>query len=135
MPQHADILFGFDVGRKKTGLAIGNQITGGARPLAILYGELDKQLDAAAAYVDKWGPQGMVVGLPTHMDGTTHAMTKISRRFADRLKERFLLPVQFADERLSSAVANQRPDVPTDSTAAAIILQAWLDSCNSKTPL
>jgi len=57
--------------------------------------------------VREWRPERLVVGLPLAMDGSEHDMTRRARRFARRLEARFRLPVELADERLSSAAAEE----------------------------
>ena len=127
------VILAFDVGRKKTGIAVGNRISGGARPLGIVYGDTARQFTAIDAYMEEWRPGGLVVGLPTHADGTPHNMTARARRFAHTLQSRFSLPVQFADERHSTQRAREcskgnKGQEDVDATAAALILQDWLDS-------
>lgn len=128
MPPASNILLGFDVGRKKTGIAVGNLLTGGARPLATARGNGEQQLQIIAAHVREWQPGRMIVGLPTRGDGRAHAMTAASRRFAARLGGAFSLPVEFVDERLTSAAARRLNPPDLDAAAAAIILQDWLDA-------
>ena len=65
-------------------------------------------------------------------------MTRLARKFADRLERRFGLPVAFADERLTSRDAdarlresghNSRTAKPVrDAVAAQLILQTWFES-------
>ena len=60
-------------------------------------------------------------------------MTARAERFGRQLEGRFGLPVKFADERFTSAVAqdalrpNRKNKAKIDAAAAALILQAWLD--------
>jgi putative Holliday junction resolvase len=80
----------------------------------------------------------LLVGLPTHADGTPHAMTDRARRFAVELRGRFPVPVAFADERfttkhalskLREAGASSRArEAARDSLSAQIMLQAYLDA-------
>lgn len=122
------IVLGFDVGKTKTGLALGNRISGGARPLGIVRGDRAAQVAAIAATVREWQPGMLVVGLPVHIDGAAHRMTERARRFGDALGAAFALPVAFADERRSTQLARQTAGGgEVDDRAAAIILQQWLD--------
>jgi putative Holliday junction resolvase len=81
----------------------------------------------------------LVVGLPTHLDGSEHAMTARCRRFANQLHGRYGLPVALVDERLSSAEAEERLSEAghhgwrkqkprLDSAAAQIILLQYFES-------
>ncbi len=49
----------------------------------------------------------LVVGLPTHADGTEHELTRLSQRFARRLEGRFKINVTLVDERYTSLAASE----------------------------
>jgi putative Holliday junction resolvase len=123
-----DIVFGFDFGIKRIGIAMGNTLTGHAQPLSVI-----KAIDNAArfaqigALVDQWRPARLVVGEPRHPDGAEHEMTLRCRRFANQLHGRFNLPVELVDERYSSAVIQSKRGEVIDDKAAAIILQQYFD--------
>lgn len=133
-------LFGFDVGTKVVGVAVGNRLTGTARALAAIpvrNGEPDWQ--ALDLLRREWLPAELVVGLPLDNDGKEQPMTRTARRFAERLAERYGLPIAFADERMSSQEAarrfaaaraagtRKRSDVKSiDAEAAAVILESHL---------
>ncbi len=103
--------------------------------------ESARRFAAIAALIAEWKPQRLVVGLALAMDGTEHAVTARCRRFAHQLEGRFGLPVALADERLSSASAEQtlreagkggrKHKHLAHSLAAQIVLQAWLDEGGS----
>jgi putative Holliday junction resolvase len=133
-------IFGFDVGTKLVGVAIGNRLTSSARALAAIAvrdGEPDwVRLDGLQR---EWQPDTFVVGLPVTLSGEEQPMTRTARRFAARLTERYGVAVAFADERNSSKEAARRfadaravglkrkRDAATiDADAAAVILEAWL---------
>ncbi len=128
----------FDFGTKRIGVAVGNSISGTAQPLTTLHGEQSAQRFAAIArLISEWQPAALVVGLPSHDDGTPHDLTRLCRRFAQRLKGRFNLPTILVDERYTSAAASsqlaavgirgikQKPLL--DQVAAQQILQAYFD--------
>jgi putative holliday junction resolvase len=133
-------LFGFDVGTKIVGVAVGNRLTGTARALAavpVRDGEPDwHALDTLRR---DWLPAELVVGLPLDNEGKEQPMTRTARRFAERISERYALPVAFADERMSSQEAarrfaagraagtRKRSDAKSiDAEAAAVILESYL---------
>lgn len=101
----------FDYGEKRIGTAIGDTITGTARPLATL----TEGLEAAARLVAEWRPQALVVGLPLNEDGSEQSITTKARAFARELEARCQLTVHFADERYSSRAAD---DVLRDARAS-----------------
>lgn len=132
------ILLGFDFGTKRIGVAVGNSISCTARPLITLHGEHNGQRFAAIGeLIREWEPSALVVGLPSHDDGTPHELTRLCRRFAQRLKGRFNLPTILVDERYTSTAASsqltemgvrgikQKPLL--DQVAAQQILQAYFD--------
>jgi putative Holliday junction resolvase len=151
----ADTVLAFDFGLRRIGVAVGNRLTGGARPLAVVQGDNDSQrFEAIGRLISEWTPQRLVVGHPRHPDGAAHAMTARSERFARQLEGRFRLPVTLVDERYSSAeaeaqdrdararasagrgragsagnAAHQRRHASLDAEAAAIILrQYWSEA-------
>jgi putative Holliday junction resolvase len=123
-----ELVFGFDFGIKRIGIAMGNTLTGQSQPLTVI-----KAIDNAArfgqigALIAHWGPARLVVGEPFHPDGAEHEMTLRCRRFANQLHGRFGLPVTLVDERYSSAVIPARRGEVIDALAASIILQQYFD--------
>jgi putative Holliday junction resolvase len=126
-------LLGFDYGRLRTGVAVGQTLTGTASALITLQARNNRpDWDGIDKLIREWQPDGLVVGVPVHMDGTEQEMTAAARKFGRQLKARYNLPVYEADERLSSAEAEQnlggtQDKAAIDREAARLILQAWLD--------
>ena len=135
-------LLGFDFGTRRIGVAVGQMVTSTARPLTTLDnrdGGPDWQ--TITDLVETWWPVALVVGLPFHMDGSEHTITRLARRFGNRLAGRYRLPVHVVDEHLSSVTAQQQlatrqgghPDKgEVDRIAASVILQTWLDQQGSQ---
>jgi putative Holliday junction resolvase len=135
----------FDFGAKRIGVATGETLLGNAHPLTVIHAESnDDRMAAIGRLVDEWQPVQLVVGLPTHADGTPHEMTRLATKFGERLQRRFHLPVSYADERLTSVDAearlretgrNSRTAKPLlDAVAAQLILQTWFESPSHVTP-
>lgn len=129
----------FDFGEARIGVAMGSTELGIPHPLeTIAFEDNERRFVRIGQLIAEWAPQSLVVGLPCHMDGAEHAMTRLARKFANRLHGRFALPVFLVDERLSSAAASsaldeaglrgrkQKPAL--DQVAAMQILQGWLDA-------
>jgi len=138
VPVRAGALLAFDFGTRRIGVAVGERGTGLAHPLATIATERTSDRFAAVqALIDEWHPEQLVVGLPSHADGTPHAMTALARRFARRLEGRFGLPVVMIDERYStqaasdlmreSGVSARKQRYTRDQIAAQLLLQAYLD--------
>lgn len=120
------LVLGFDFGTKRIGVAIANSVTREARPLATVANTgMAARWAAIGELVHEWQPAHLVVGIPRHPDGAAHAMTARCERFARQLEGRFGLPVARVDERYSSVASSGAGDL--DATAAAVILQQWLD--------
>ena len=115
----------FDYGVKRIGIAVGNSYSRLAQPLKTLQNKnIDETFNAIQKLVKEWEVNVFVVGLPTHPDGAEHEMTRRVKRFGNQLNGRLNLPVQWVDERYSSAVAeDQLGDV--DSQAAVLILEQY----------
>jgi len=130
------ILFGFDFGLKRIGIAIGQTVTKTARPLeTIRANNGEPQWDVIYKLIQKWHPHALVVGIPLNMDGTDQPITERARQFASALHERCQLPVHEMDERLTTKAARERlfleggykalQDGQVDQVAAQLILQNW----------
>ena len=129
------VLLGFDYGTKRIGVAVGQTLTGSARPLTIVRARDGKpDWEAISRLIAEWQPAALVVGLPVHMDGTEHERTARARRFGNQLAGRYNLPVHRVDERLTSYEAELelraqgKSGEALDAVAAQLILQSWLDT-------
>lgn len=102
-------VLGFDFGTKYIGVAIGQELTGSASPLgSVKANDGIPNWDNIEKYLKEWQPDIVVVGLPLNMDGTEQPMTKSAKKFGNRIHGRFGLPVEFQDERLTTADAKER---------------------------
>ena len=116
----------FDFGTRRVGVATGNSLTRTATPLTTVAVEGEARMAAIAALITEWRPAALVVGVPRHPDGATHANTERARRFGRQLKARFGLPVHEVDERYTTTDARRTGAVDLDAAAAAIILEQHL---------
>ncbi|MCB9838323.1 MAG: Holliday junction resolvase RuvX [Phycisphaeraceae bacterium] len=131
-----------DLGDKRTGLAVGDDLTGIVTPREVLsiprLPAPDRLLDAIAARIDEFGPDELVLGLPLNMDGSEGPQAKAVREFGAALAERSGLEVRYQDERLTSAEAewtlagsgrtHGQKKALRDALAAAAILRDYLDA-------
>jgi len=132
---------GFDYGARRLGVAVGESVTGSARPLTTLDctdGEPDWH--AVAHLVGEWQPQALVVGRPCHADETASDSTEGAEQLAQALKTHTGLAVAMIDERLSSHEASERlrergytsgrtaDRRALDAVAAEVILESWFAS-------
>jgi len=131
-------ILAFDFGTRHVGVAVGDSETRLAHALGAFdaVGNASRMAEIGRR-VREWRPSKFVVGLPLALDGSEHAMSARARRFARQLAARFGLPVALADERLSSASAEEglreagrggrKHKQCVHGEAARIILQSYLD--------
>lgn len=128
-----------DLGDKRTGLALGDDVTRLVSPVKVLdvpRGPL--LLDALAKAVDEQRPDAVVIGLPINMDGTEGPAAKSTREFAGQIQSHIQLEVHFQDERLTSYAAEQHLNQSgrtrkekkqlRDALAACEVLKDFLDA-------
>ena len=141
----AGTVLAFDFGEKRIGVAVGDLALRIAHPLETIEAEENaRRFARIQTLLDEWVPCRLVVGLPMHPDGTEHELTRLSRRFAQRLEGRFRLPVSLVDERFTSVAAESRLRETgargesvrknLDAAAACQILQSWFDSAVPPAP-
>ncbi|HMC79242.1 MAG TPA: Holliday junction resolvase RuvX [Acidimicrobiia bacterium] len=133
-------ILGLDPGERRIGVAMA--VPGGsmALPLTVLDATGD-WASALAELVAEHRVAGIVVGLPISLSGSEGAAAARAREFAAGVGQRLGLPVHLVDERLSTVAAGRalaqagargrragRKSGAVDRSAAAVILQAWLDS-------
>jgi len=96
----------FDFGTKRTGVAVGDFETRLAHPLATITAADNRTRFAAIdRLIAEWRPVLLLVGQPTHADGSEHPVGKLAGRFAQRLRGRFGIHTELVDERLTSVEA------------------------------
>ncbi len=138
-PDVAGTVLAFDFGEKRIGVATGETMLKVAHPLTTINAEENEaKFTQIRLLIGEWRPALLIVGLPMHMDGESHAMTSLSKKFAQRLEGRFNLPVVMVDERLSSAEASRnlraagvsgiKQKAMLDAVAAQSILQSYFDA-------
>lgn len=142
-PEIQGTVLAFDFGEKRIGVAMGETMLKLAHPLQTIESEKnDEKFAAIEKLLAEWRPSLLVVGLPTFLDGSSHELTHLAKKFAQRLEGRFRLPVAMVDERLSSAEAAQRLAETgirgraqkefLDACAAQTILQSYFDQLKER---
>ena len=97
----------------------------------------EKDLEHLAQIIADNKVKKVVFGLPLNMDGTKGVRVEKTEAFADKLKAKCNVEIDYYDERLSSVTAEEilieagvrrekRKEV-IDKLAATIILQSYLD--------
>jgi putative holliday junction resolvase len=130
-----------DYGARRVGLAVSDPTATIATPLEVLVRRAGKRppVQAVADIAAAHEVEHIVVGLPLTLAGDESDWTREVRAFGDSLAERTGLGVTFADERLTSVVAERavrslglrkrerEQKQRVDAAAAVVILQAYLD--------
>ncbi len=139
MPATPETILAFDFGLRRIGVAVGQQVTASANPLAVMQNSEDgPDWTAIERLVREWQPARFIVGMPTSADGSPSEISDHVAGFIGELA-RFDLPIETEDERYSSLEAREllkfgraqglrgriRKEM-IDSTAAALIAQRWL---------
>ena len=137
------VRIGLDVGEARIGVAVCDELGLVASPRTVIHSRgWHSDIARVGELVSEVGAGEIVVGLPVNMNGTLGPAAARVEEFCRRLREFVSVPVVTWDERLSTAQASRvlieadlsrkrRRDV-VDKTAAAIILQAYLDSPASR---
>lgn len=132
---------GLDVGSKTVGVAISDPLGFTAQGLEIIPIDEEKSefgLERLAELVTTYKVEKFVVGLPKNMNNTSGPRVEASQAYGELIKERFGLPVEYQDERLTTVQAErmlveqadlsrQKRKKVIDKLAAQLILQNYLD--------
>jgi putative Holliday junction resolvase len=130
---------GVDLGTRRIGVAVSD--SGGrvatAHTVLERTGDVAADQAALAAVVAELAAEAVVVGLPLSLDGTAGPATRWAKAEARALAAAVAVPLHLHDERLTTVTASRRPSTggrrprrkrPVDDTAAAVLLQSWLDA-------
>jgi len=129
-------ILGLDVGDKRIGVSLADGLL--AIPLTVIdrTGE-GANLEQLLALAREHGVERIVVGLPLSMNGSIGRQAEKVISFSRALSKSTNVPIDTWDERLSTVAAERqlldaglkrgKRRMRRDATAAAIILQAYLD--------
>lgn len=132
---------GLDVGSRTVGVAVSDLLGWTAQGVEIIRINEDEAqfgLDRVAELVKEYDVTNFVVGLPKNMNNSLGPRAEASQAYGKLLTERFGLPVDFIDERLTTVEAErmlisqantsrQKRKKVIDKLAAVMILQNYLD--------
>ena len=133
---------GLDVGDRRIGVAVSDPLAMTAQPHEVVE-RRGARVDILALMEKLQGFEiaSFVAGLPLEMSGNEGFQVERVRTFCERLEKTTGIPVAYQDERLTSVqserllesagVRRERRRGLLDKMAAALILQAWLDSRSS----
>jgi len=132
-------ILGLDVGDKTIGVAVSDELLLTAQNLTVIK-RVSKKEDflQLKKIIEDYNIGKVVVGLPKNMNGTIGERGETSISFAEKIKNKFGIPIELWDERLTTVSAERvlleadlsrkkRKEV-IDKVAASFILQSYLDA-------
>jgi putative Holliday junction resolvase len=130
-------LLALDLGEKRVGVALSDELWITVRPLPFLHRTNWKQLlGAVADLLQRFDAQALVIGLPLNLDGTEGNAAVEAKRLARNFELSVKVPVYLQDERLTSHEAEETLRAAgrsgnalhqeVDGEAAAIILRDFI---------
>lgn len=144
-PQVVGRLLALDLGQKRIGVAVSDELWITVRPLSALRRTNWKELlRAVAELLQGFDARGIVIGLPLNLDGSEGEAAIQARQLARNFELSLKVPVYFQDERLTSHEAEESLRATgyaeseirghVDSQAAAIILRDFIVNHSSVEP-
>ena len=132
-------ILAIDHGTRRMGIAISDELKTIAQPLVYIPAEpFPDFLVRLTELLREKEADLVLIGMPRNMDGTYGPAAEKVRDFIAKLKQTITVPIKIWDERLTSAQANRvliqtqtrrdKRKEKVDQTAAAILLQSYLDS-------
>jgi len=131
---------GLDVGAKRIGVAVSDELGLTAQPVLTLERKRNPREDlrSLARLARRFGVAGIVVGRPLHLSGEQSPQADKTEAFAAHLGELTGIPIHLWDERLTTQEAHrilyeaghkrQEHRKVVDQVAATLILQSFLES-------
>lgn len=129
-----------DLGAKRIGVAVSDSAGTVATPVQTIerHGDRQRLHRELAELVAEWEADVVLLGLPVALDGSLGPAAQGVLAERDELAVALPVPIEVHDERLTTRIADRalraRGDLDArarrrvvDATAAAVILQDWLD--------
>ena len=137
-PETTGRLVALDLGAKRVGVAVSDELQIAATPLPFVARRSWKDLlRRVAAIIEGYDARGLVIGLPLGLDGRDGEAAQEARRLAENFRRSLNVPVYLQDERLTTFAAeeklkseNVRPEQienRVDSESAALILHDFME--------
>lgn len=133
-------ILGLDYGSKTVGVAMTDALGMTVQPYKTIQRDRESKLrptlSEIAEIVEQYQIEKIVMGLPLNMDDTEGDRAAKTRDFAEKLKLRVAVPIEFTDEHLTTMEAEEILDqsgIPRseqkkviDQVAAQLILEQYL---------
>lgn len=125
------IYLGIDYGKKRIGLAKADDKARIAIPLMSVAND-EKIFRTIGEIVAGESVNEVVLGIPVSFDGKEYGLAQEARVFGETLAQKVDKKVHFQNEILTTAQAKRHEVGDIDASAAALILQSFLDRINGK---
>jgi len=136
-------ILGLDLGEKRIGVAISDELGYTAQGMQVLNRKgLDDDLAALKELIVAAKVSEVVVGLPKNMDGSLGEGAHKVLAFVKKMEESLSVPVILWDERwttseatrvlLQADLSRKKRRKVVDKVAASLILQGYLDSLSNQ---
>ena len=130
-------LIALDLGSKRVGVAVSDELQITANPLPFIERRSWKDLlRRVASVIETYDARGLVIGLPLSLDGSEGDAAEQARRLAENFRRSLNVPVYLQDERLTTFAADLNMKTEglkgaeierrIDSESAAIILRDFM---------
>jgi putative Holliday junction resolvase len=135
-------LLALDLGERRVGVALSDELRITVRPLPFLHRTNWKQLlGAVADLLQRFDAKALVIGLPLNLDGTEGKAASEARRLARNFELSLKVPVYLQDERLTTREAEEYLRAAghsgytlqqlVDSESAALILRDFINQSSN----
>jgi len=140
--EHPRRVLALDLGRKRIGLALSDELGITAQGLPTLQRTtIREDLRHLSQLIQQNSVTVVVLGLPLHLSGSEGRQAAWVREFGERLFAQTGVPIRFWDERLTTVEANrvlkqsgvslQKRIRAVDKLSAVILLESYLAGCPS----
>jgi putative Holliday junction resolvase len=136
-------ILGLDVGTKTIGVAVSDEMGWTGQGIGTIQRtNIRADLAELDGYLQQYAVEKIVVGVPRNMNGSIGRAAEQVYFFIEQLREKFPIPIDTWDERLSTVAAERvlleadmsrgKRKKVIDKVAAALILQGYLDYLSMK---
>ena len=132
-------ILGIDYGDSKVGLSVNDELNIMATPIKTIFYKGNEKLlfDELSDIIKKYNILKIIVGIPLNMNGTKGYRYEKTQEFIQKLVNRYNLPVDTIDERLTTSYSNtilnqlgtksKKKKKVEDTMSAVYILQDYID--------
>ena len=136
-------LLGLDIGDKRIGVSVSDELGITAQGLENIYRESDDQaIKEICNLVNQLHVEEVIVGMPKNMNGTLGPQAEKVMKFSQALASSIRIPIKHWDERLTTVIAQKsltalnvkgrKKKKKVDRIASQLILQGYMDSKSFK---